>query len=105
MIKEFSKELLTEEIKKNGIIVIDFHAIWCGPCKSFNSIFQKVAEDMQDKATFGKINIDEHRDLAIQYKVSSIPNIIIIKKGSVVWQNIGIVDAENLKKKINTLIN
>lgn len=104
MIKEFSKQLLSEAIKKGGIIVLDFHAIWCGPCKSFSTIFEKIAEEMNGIAIFGKVNIDEHRDLAIEYKISSIPNIIILKDGIVMWQHIGIVDAELLKNKINTLL-
>jgi thioredoxin 1 len=104
MIKEFSKQLLSEEIKKNNIIVLDFHAVWCGPCKSFSSVFNNVATELNSVATFGKINIDEQRDLAIEYKVSSIPTIIILKNGIVMWQHIGTVDAETLKNKINTLL-
>ena len=46
MVKEFSKQLLLEEIKKNTIIVLDFYAIWCAPCKSFSGIFEKIAEEM-----------------------------------------------------------
>lgn len=104
MIKEFSKQSLAEEIKKGGIIVLDFHAIWCGPCKSFGSVFEKAAEEMKEVATFGKINIDEQRDLAVEYKVSSIPNVVIIKNGVVMWQHIGTIDIELLKNKINTLL-
>jgi thioredoxin 1 len=104
MIKEFSKQSLSEEIKKNGIVVLDFHAVWCGPCKSFSSVFQKVADELNSVATFGKVNIDEQRDLAIEYKVSSIPNIVIIKSGVVMWQHIGTIDAEILKNKINALL-
>ncbi len=104
MIKEFSKLSLSDEIKKGGIIILDFHAIWCGPCKKFSNIFEQTAEEMKDVATFGKVNIDEQRDLAIEYKISSIPNIVIIKNGVVVWQHLGGVSNETLKNKINTIL-
>jgi thioredoxin 1 len=104
MVQEFSKQLLTEKIKTDNIIVLDFYAIWCGPCKTFGNIFDEVAQEMKDFATFGKVNIDEQRNLAIEYKISSIPNIVIIKNGTLMWQQIGSIDAETLKNKIKTLI-
>lgn len=104
MVQEFSKQLLTETIKNNNIIILDFYAIWCGPCKNFGNIFNEVAEEMKDIAIFGKVNIDEQRDLAIEYKISSIPNIIIIKNGTLMWQQIGSIDAETLKNKIKKLL-
>jgi thioredoxin 1 len=104
MIKEFSKQLLIEAMKQEAIIVLDFYALWCGPCKTFAIEFNKVAEKMHTIATFGKVNIDEHRDLAVQYKVSSIPTVIIIKNGIVAWQHIGTLDANVLEQKIQSVL-
>lgn len=104
MVKEFSKSLLSEEIKKNSVIVLDFYAIWCGPCRTFSQVFELVSEELKDVAIFGKINIDEQRDLAVQYKVSSIPNIIIIKNGDLIWTHIGMIEEAALQAKIKSII-
>ncbi len=103
MVREFSKQMLNDEIAKGSVIVLDFYAVWCGPCHSFESTFLQVATDMKDKAVFGKVNIDEHRDIAVMYRIASIPTILIIKAGEVVWQHIGTVDGSVLKNKINAL--
>lgn len=104
MVKDFSKSILTEEIKKSKLIVLDFYAGWCGPCRSFSSTFEECALSMSKFAVFGKVNIDEQRDLAIEYKVSSIPTILIIKDGELVWNHVGAMDGEALKNKINFFI-
>jgi thioredoxin len=104
MVNEFSKQEFYDEVKKGGIIIIDFHAQWCGPCKSFSNIFNKVAEEMAEFAIFAKINIDEQRDLAIEYKVSSIPNLVIVKDGVIMYQHVGVMDETTLINKIKTIL-
>jgi thioredoxin 1 len=104
MITIFNKESLDNEIKKNSIIVLDFYAVWCSPCVAFSPKFEEVAKQYSDKAVFGKINIDECRDLAVKYRISSIPTIIIIKDGAIVWQHIGSIDKKILSEKIEVLI-
>lgn len=104
MVKDFKRQTLIDEIAKESIIVLDFYAVWCGPCAAFEPTFYSVAEEMKGKAIFGKVNIDEHRDIAVMYHISSIPTIIIIKNSEVVWQHIGTVDSSLLKSKINSLL-
>lgn len=104
MVKEFSKSFLATEMKKNSLIVLDFYAVWCGPCRTFGNTFSEVAAELSDIAIFGKVNIDEQRDLAVEYKVSSIPTIIIIKNGVLAWNHIGMIDATSLKNKIHFLL-
>ena len=103
MVKEFSKQILQDEIAKGSIIVLDFYAIWCGPCNTFAPTFNQIAIDMGNVAVFGKVNIDEQRDIAILYRISSIPTILIIKNNEIMWQHIGTVDAILLKNKIKSL--
>lgn len=103
MVISFNKESLENAMQKNNIIVLDFYAIWCGPCVSFASTFEEVAKKYDGIAIFGKINIDESRDLAVKYRVSSIPTIIIIKNNQIVWQHIGSIDAKTLSEKIDIL--
>lgn len=104
MVKDFSKNILTEEIKKNKLVILDFYAPWCGPCRSFSSIFEECALSMSNNAIFGKVNIDEQRDLAIEYKISSIPTVVVVKDGQLVWSHVGALSAEVLKSKISFFI-
>jgi thioredoxin len=101
MVRDFSKSILAEEIKKSGLIVLDFYAGWCGPCRSFSAIFEECALTMNKEAVFGKVNIDEQRDLAIEYKISSIPTVLIVKDGQLVWSHVGAVSLDVLKNKIS----
>lgn len=103
MVTIFNKQSLDEAIEKNNLIIVDFFASWCGPCVSFAETFEEVAKKYVGVAMFGKVNIDESRDLAVKYRISSIPTIIIIKNHEVVWQHIGATDEKTLSSKIDIL--
>ena len=103
MVTIFNKKSLDEAIEKNNLIVIDFYAVWCGPCVSFANTFEEVAKKYDRVAVFGKVNIDESRDLAVKYRISSIPTIVIIKNREVVWQHIGSTDEHTLSSKVDVL--
>lgn len=81
---------------KNEIIVADFYANWCGPCKMIAPIFNEIADELP-LYTFVKINVDESENLAIEHNVMSIPTIIIFKNGSEVDRKIGFVTKAALK--------
>lgn len=70
-------------------VLLDFWAVWCGPCRMVAPTIDKLAEDYAGKAVVGKINVDEEADLAEQFKVMSIPTIYILKDGKVVERVIG----------------
>ena len=70
----------TDVLKADGAILVDFWAEWCGPCKMFGPIFEDVA-NQQEGVVFAKLNVDEQEDLARQYKVMSIPTVIVFQKG------------------------
>jgi len=101
---------LTEEnfektIAENEIVVIDFWAVWCGPCKQYGPIFERVSENIPD-VTFGKINTDEQQELAAQFHIRSIPTTVIMKERIVVFQQEGVLFQEKLAeivKKAQTL--
>ncbi len=71
-------------------VLVDFWAPWCGPCKMLGPILDELADEFQGKAKIGKVNIDEHQQVAGQYGVSSIPTILIFKGGEVVEQHVGL---------------
>ena len=88
-----------DAIKSNEIVVLDFWAPWCGPCKMFGPIFEKVAEDYPD-ILFGKINTDEEQELAGEFSISSIPTVGIMREGILLFLQPGMLDENGLRDLI-----
>ena len=85
-----------ENTISQGVVLVDFYAVWCGPCKMMMSILEKaVASFDENQLKVGKINIDECRELAAQYKIRTIPTFMIFKDGQVVDVLIG-VQSQNM---------
>ena len=83
MIKSISQANFDEEIKE-GIVVVDFWATWCGPCKMLGSVLEEVSKELEDKAKFTKIDVDANSMIASQYKITNIPTVLVFKNGEVV---------------------
>lgn len=77
-----------ETIKNNDMIIVDFWAPWCGPCRSFKPIFEETAEKYPD-IVFGKLNTDEERSLAGHFQIRSIPTLMIFKEQIIVFSQAG----------------
>ncbi len=95
---EFDFKNIIKEEKK--LIVIDFYAKWCSPCKMQTPILEEIAKEISEKAVFCKIDVDECESLAIEYGVSSIPTIMLIKKGKVVEKSVGLTSKADLAAMI-----
>jgi thioredoxin 1 len=94
-----------EVLKSDKPVLIDFWAVWCGPCQVQGPIVEDVATQLGDKAKVGKLNVDENPNVAQQYGIMSIPTIMIFKNGTVVKQFIGVQSKETLLSELNKLIN
>jgi len=70
-----------DETTKAGVVLIDFWAPWCGPCKMQTPILEKVAAEVGEKAVIAKVNVDENPELAAKYGIRSIPTLILLKDG------------------------
>ena len=89
-----------EVLKSEKPVLVDFWAIWCGPCKMIAPIIEEVAEEYSDKIKVGKINVDEEMELAIKYGITSIPTLLLFKGGEVVKKTLGYMSKEEVEKFI-----
>ena len=83
------------------LILMDFYADWCGPCKMQAPIFEDLAKDFSDKVEFRKINVDKEGDLALEKGIMVVPTIILEKDGVEVQKWMGVTSKEELIKAIN----
>lgn len=82
-------------IEAKGLVVIDFFADWCGPCRMLAPVLEKVAA-LETNVAFYKVNVDENNDLAHQYKVTSIPTLIAFKDGIALESSLGFMPEDEL---------
>ena len=95
IIKLNNENFIREVKESNQVVLVDFYADWCGPCKMMSPIVDKIAEEIGGQAKICKLNIDEAQDIAM-----SIPTLIIFKNGSVVQTLVGLQDKETLLNSI-----
>jgi thioredoxin 1 len=77
-------------------VVVDFHALWCGPCKMQSPILKEVATELGDKIKVIKIDVDQNPELASRYNIQGVPTLIIFKNGKLVWRQSGVVSKNQL---------
>ena len=90
-----------EVLKSEEMVLIDFYADWCGPCKMMSPIIDSIAEELGEKVKVGKINIDENQELAVKYQVMSIPTIMIFNNGTILKSFIGVTDKQEILDCLN----
>ncbi len=96
-----TKENHEEVVKKSTKpVIIDAYATWCGPCQQMKPIFAELEKELADQFTFVEINVDDSRDLAIEYGVTSVPTFVFIKDGEVKGKETGYMAKDDLHGKI-----
>ena len=78
-------------------VIVDFHALWCSPCKVQSPILKEVADELGERVRVIKIDVDANNQIASRYSIQSVPTIIIFKNGRVVWRQSGVVSKSQLK--------
>jgi len=92
----FKKEVLESEVP----VIVDFWAQWCRPCLMLAPVLEELESDMEGKVKIAKVNVDEEGYLANQFRISSIPSVILFENGKVKNQVIGLMRKEDLKRRL-----
>lgn len=97
---DITADSFEETIEKNEIVIVDFWAEWCGPCKSFSPIYDAVSEN-HDDIVFGKIDTEAQQELAGHFQIRSIPTLMVFREQVVLFSQPGMLNAEQLEDVIS----
>ena len=101
VIKLNNENFKTEVMESNKVVLVDFYADWCGPCKMMSPVIDKIAEEADDRVKVCKLNVDDAQDIAVEYNVMSIPTLILFKDGNEVNRLVGLQDKKEVLDMIN----
>ena len=102
---KFTDQNFEEEVEKSKLpVLVDFWAIWCGPCQMMGPIIEELAEKFEGKMKIGKLNVDENSETAKKYEVLGIPSLKFFKNGKVIDEITGLQPKEVIVEKIENLI-
>ena len=96
---ELNKSNFEDVVMKNDLVIVDFWAAWCGPCKSFAPVFEAASEQYPN-IVFGKVNADDEQELAAAFSVRSIPYVMLLREKVVLYAQAGALPAEGLESVI-----
>ena len=91
-----------DELLSDGkLVIVDFWATWCGPCRMLSPLLDEVEEEMADKVTVVKVNVDDADEIAMRFRIMSIPTLLFFKDGQIVDKTVGAMPKSVLVDKIN----
>jgi thioredoxin 1 len=93
-----------EVVKSDKPVLVDFWAEWCGPCKMIGPVVKEIAGDYEGKVKVGKVNVDISNQIAMQYRITSIPNLLIFNNGGVVDSIVGAVPKQEITKRLDAVL-
>ena len=90
-----------ELLQSEKLVIVDFWATWCGPCRMLSPLLDEIEEEMSDKITVVKVNVDDADEIAMRYRIMSIPTLLFFKNGQLVDKTVGAMPKRTLVEKIN----
>lgn len=100
----FTDSTAREAINSGKPVVVDLWAEWCGPCIKLGPAVEKLAEEFEDKAIVGKLNVDENDEISTENRVRNIPTVLFFKDGELKDRTVGLVSFDELRSKLEALI-
>jgi thioredoxin 1 len=88
----------------DGVAMVDFWAVWCGPCRAVAPVVEELSNDYQGKAIIGKVDVDNNPEVASEYGIRNIPTILFLKNGEVVDKHVGSAPKTVLEQKLKALL-
>ncbi|MDR3281766.1 MAG: thioredoxin [Endomicrobium sp.] len=105
MVVEINENNFQQEVSfSDKLVLVDFWAPWCGPCKMFSRVVEELSLEYEDKIKIGKVNTDENLSLSARFQISSIPCLILFKGGKTLQKAVGFKSKNEVKKIIDTII-
>lgn len=102
---EFTDANFEEEVLKSDVpVLVDFWAVWCGPCKIIAPYVKELAGEFEGKAKIGKLDVDNNQNISIKYGIRSIPTLLIFKDGKIADQIVGAVPKAQIAEKLKAHI-
>ncbi|MCC5832947.1 MAG: thioredoxin [Chlamydiales bacterium] len=103
MIKQLSDDNFDDGVSQ-GVVLVDFYADWCGPCRMLAPIVEELAQEMSGKMTVAKVDTDQSVNVAAKFEVTSIPTLILFKDGQLVKRVVGLKDLDALRKMVSEVL-
>ena len=94
-------ENFNDIIKSGQLILVDFYATWCGPCKTMHTILEQLKENLGESIRIIKIDVDKNEAISMQYRIQSVPTFMLFKSGEVVWRQSGTISLNDFKRLIS----
>lgn len=104
MALQITDATVNEVLQSDKLVVIDFWAEWCGPCKMVGPIIEEIGEEYKDKVVVGKLDVDNNDETTSKYGIRNIPTVLFIKNGEVVDKVVGAAPKKNFTDKIDKLV-
>ena len=100
-VKQLTNENFKEFTSQDELVLVDFWAVWCGPCQMLAPTVEEIAEEYSDKVKVGKVNVDDEMELAQSFGIQSIPTLILFKKGKAEKTSVGLVSKQEILDMID----